>query len=184
MKTTLIICPGVHDSQLTDSFVKCLKNLDQHNSLPQCLVFPATKYPPYSPLHLLEFLKQAHLKPSPLLSLIFLAFSAGVVGAIGAANLWQLGGGKVKAFIAVDGWGVPLVGNFPLHRISHDYFTHWSSGLISIRGESFYAQPDVSHLDLWRSPNTAWGWREKSSGIKIRTNAAEFIKKLLLSNPA
>jgi hypothetical protein len=175
MKTKIIVCPGIHPPQLTDDFIQSLNRFNNDDLLRDCLVFPSGKYPAYSPIHILKFLKQTQGKPSPSPSLLFIAFSAGVVGAIGAANLWQLWGGKVKAFIAMDGWGVPLIGNFPLHRLSHDYFTHWSSGLISIRGDSFYAQPDVSHLDLWRSPHTVWGWREKSSGVKIRTNAAEFI---------
>ena len=57
----------------------------------------------------------------------------------------------MKALIAFDGWGVPLVGNFPIYRISHDQFTHWSSELLGKGDKSFYADPPVEHLDLWRS---------------------------------
>ncbi|MGB3188280.1 MAG: hypothetical protein WBB43_02490, partial [Limnoraphis sp.] len=64
----------------------------------------------------------------------------------------------VKALIALDGWGVPLGGNFPIYRISHDRFTHWSSALLGGGVESFYADPPVEHLDLWSSPQTARGW--------------------------
>ncbi|WP_421656938.1 hypothetical protein [Leptothermofonsia sp. ETS-13] len=108
---------------------------------------------------------------------MFIGFSAGVAGAIGAAWGWQWWGGKVKALIALDGWGVPLVGNFPIHRVSHDYFTHWSSALLGAGEDSFYAEPGVEHLDLWRSPHTASGWHltAGSSHSPIRTTAARFI---------
>jgi hypothetical protein len=114
---------------------------------------------------------------------IWLAFSAGVVGAIGAAWGWQLASGKVLAFIALDGWGVPLFGNFPIHRLSHDRFTHWSSALLGAGADSFYADPAVEHLDLWRSPSTAWGWHISSDigrSLKpTRIAAAVFITQLL-----
>lgn len=90
--------------------------------------------------------------------LAFVSFSAGVVGAIGAAWMWQFLGGTVKAFIAFDGWGVPLWGSFPIHRFSHDEFTHWSSALLGAGSDSFYADPPVAHLDLWAKPQIAQGW--------------------------
>ena len=180
-KRKIIICPGIHSSQLTDNFIQSLESFDNF-TLTNYLVFPTTKYSAYSPLQIREFLNQNLEQPSSSISLLFIAFSAGVVGAIGVANLWQLSGGKVIALIACDGWGVPLVGNFPIYRVSHDYFTHWSSAFISLSQDSFYAQPDVTHLDLWDSPDHAWGWWEKPSGLKIYTNAAEFIKQLIIYN--
>jgi hypothetical protein len=85
-----------------------------------------------------SFLQTAADPQEPLL---LIGFSAGVVGAIAAANLWQGQGRRVAAVIAVDGWGVPQVGDFPLHRVSHDYFTHWSSAVLGAGADSFYADP-------------------------------------------
>jgi hypothetical protein len=49
--------------------------------------------------------------------------------------------------------------------------------------ESFYADPGVEHLDLWRSPQTASGWwlRETETGIKtaIPTTADRAIVEML-----
>lgn len=169
----LIICPGVHDRQLTDQF------LEQCHLPPteQILVFPAHQQPAYSPFHILQFL-QAHLSPTPDKPLIFISFSAGVVGAIAAAWTWQQLGGNIKAFIALDGWGVPLWGNFPIHRLSHDYFTHWSSALLGTGHESFYADPPVDHLQLWGEATTTRGYQVIANNFLVprkSTTAAEFI---------
>ncbi|MGH7998281.1 MAG: hypothetical protein ACREPR_02310, partial [Brasilonema sp.] len=126
---TVIICPGIHDSRLTDRFVQALEQ--QSCRLGDYLVVPTDNYPVFSALHLLQFLQQRFaLKDSRSRSLIFISFSAGVVGAIGAALAWQQWEGHVRALVALDGWGVPLLGNFPIHRLSHDHFTHWSSALL------------------------------------------------------
>jgi hypothetical protein len=146
------------------------------------LIFPAQNYLAFSAVHILEFLqRQTGLLEMPL---VFISFSAGVAGAIGAALGWQLLGGKVKAFIAFDGWGVPLSGNFPIHRVSHDYFTHWSSALLGSGDDSFYADPPIEHLDLWRSPNTCQGWwvhpaTEDKPEQRTFTTAAQFVSQLL-----
>ncbi|MBI4781604.1 MAG: hypothetical protein HY785_09770 [Oscillatoriophycideae cyanobacterium NC_groundwater_1537_Pr4_S-0.65um_50_18] len=182
----VIICPGIHSVDLTNQF---LAGLGQR--LPQVLVFPAAQLPPYSPLHLLKFIQAANSKTEPSQPpppLLFIAFSAGVVGAIGAARLWQRSGGRVKAVLAIDGWGVPLYGDFPIHRISHDSFTHWTSARLGAGQDSFYADPAVGHLDLWRSPQTADGWWVRQSGNsfsgnsfrrdRTATTAAEFIGML------
>ncbi|MBW4650267.1 MAG: hypothetical protein KME06_16510 [Kastovskya adunca ATA6-11-RM4] len=173
---TIIICPGIHDLKLTQDFLDSLKAQlsnkfnGSHNA--NILIFPVENYPAYSASHILQFL-QSHSVTSPL---IFISFSAGVVGAMGAAWLWQLAGGKVKAFLALDGWGVVLGGNFPIHRLSHDYFTHWSSALLGTGDDSFYADPPVEHLELWRSPNTCSGWWiDPQSETRTPTTAAQFI---------
>jgi hypothetical protein len=176
-KMKIVICPGIHPAEWTEEFVKGLLFLQatheesfrdvpkelhsqepglHSQELPNILIFPPEN-PAYSPLHLLEFLSP--FSPDPLL---FIAFSAGVVGAIGAARLWQKQGGTVKALIALDGWGVPLEADFPIHRVSHDYFTHWSSALLGKGSDSFYADPGVAHLELWRSPQTVLGHRIES----------------------
>ncbi|HIK09361.1 MAG TPA: hypothetical protein IGS52_03700 [Oscillatoriaceae cyanobacterium M33_DOE_052] len=173
---TLVICPGVHEPSLTARFIA---SVGLTNYAPQwrLLVFPAAESHPYSPAHVLQFLQSATSGSQPPLT--FVSFSAGVVGAMGAAWGWQLLGGEVRAFIALDGWGVPVSGKFPIHRISHDYFTHWSSALLGSGGESFYAEPGVAHLDLWRSPHTTPGFRTGAATPPKHITAAAFILHLL-----
>jgi len=163
---TVIIIPGIHPPELTQKFLQGIKAPENW------LIFPTEEYFAYSAIDVLNFLDKYAKKISP--SVLFISFSAGVVGAIGAAI--QLTGSKVKAFIAVDGWGVPLIGNFPIHRLSHDHFTHWStfSG-----ADSFYAEPGVEHRYLWSNPQTTVGWWVKSPGLKINCTAAEFFRSLL-----
>ena len=61
---------------------------------------------------------------------------------------------------------MPLTGNFPIYRVSHDYFTHWSSGLLGAGYKGFYADPEVEHLDLWRSPANVYGWQAIAPGLQ------------------
>lgn len=174
-----IVCPGIHDLKLTESFLEELLR-ENCNLSESVLIFPAQDYPAYSAFHILQFLRERQSLASPL---VFISFSAGVVGAIGAAWGWQMMSGKVKAFIALDGWGVPLSGNFPIHRVSHDYFTHWSSAILGTGEDNFYASPGVEHLELWRSPSTATGFwvhsQQGKSEQKTSTTAAEFLTMLL-----
>ncbi len=168
----IVICPGIHRSHLTQCFVAELQLSDQP------LIFPTEKAPVYSPLHVLEFLSSTN----SIAPLLLVAFSAGVVGAIGAARLWQKQGGSIQALIALDGWGVPLAGNFPIHRVSHDRFTAWSSAVLDEDGsDSFYADPAVDHLTLWRSPQTVRGqWIPATQDLQpVSTTAASFITALL-----
>lgn len=182
---SVIICPGIHPPELTEHFLAGLGCLPA-----QLAIFPADRHPAYSGYHILKFLQE---QPQEFLSqpLLFVGFSAGVVGAVGAAFLWEQMGHSVKALIALDGWGVPLFGHFPTHRMSHDPFTHWSSTLLGGNGEGFYADPSVSHLDLWRSPQTAQGWRVQSCSAKAfdrpsqlgpsrKISAATFLNTLLI----
>lgn len=184
-QSCIVICPGIHDSQLTQKFLEELQRSESDNGnscgTNQVLIFPTQDYPAYSTMHILDFLQRHTDK---ITVLIFISFSAGVAGAIGAALGWQLLGGKVKALIAIDGWGVPLSGSFPIHRLSHDYFTHWSSGLLGAGEDSFYADPAVEHLELWQSPNTCKGWWvhpavEGKSEQRTFITAAEFVIQLL-----
>ncbi|MFB2833507.1 hypothetical protein [Floridanema evergladense] len=175
---SLIICPGIHEPKLTESFLAGLQ-LNNSQNPPDILIFPTQDYPAYSSGHILQFLRQNHPLSSPIL---VISFSAGVVGAIAAVWGWQLLGGKVTAFIALDGWGVPLAGNFPIHRISHDYFTHWSSALLGSGEDNFYAAPSVEHLELWRQPQTVSGWwihSQNHTEQKTPTTAAQFLTMLL-----
>lgn len=181
---SIIVCPGIHDSALTQCFVSGFLEqfVDEEKSKTtvNLLIYPYEGSLTLSAFHLLHFLhKQLWDKlKSPV---VFISFSAGVVGAILAAHQWQQSGGHVKAFIAIDGWGVPLWGNFPIHRMSHDYFTHWSSAVLGSGGNNFYADPPVDHLEMWRSPQTVQGcWVDSpSTPPKEHLSAAEFLHLLL-----
>ncbi len=183
---SIIICPGIHEPVLTESFISgCLARISERSigkNTDKILIFPEQGYLTLSAFHILHFLGD-RLKYQIESPVIFISFSAGVVGAIVAASGWQLLGGNVKAFIAIDGWGVPLVGNFPIHRMSHDYFTHWSSSWLLGGENNFYAEPAVDHLSMWRTPQTVQGWWvNQSGGISPRSNrlsAAEFLHLLL-----
>lgn len=176
----LIICPGIHPPQLTQSFI-CQLQLDRLvTDNGKLLVLPTADYPPYSAIAINHWLAQNLSAPQTEPPLTFLTFSAGVVGGIGAALAWQIRGGQIKALIAIDGWGVPLWANFPLYRLSHDYFTHWSSALLGRGKSSFYCDRAVEHLALWRSPTTAWGWQEVKCGQRVRCSAAEYLQSLLI----
>lgn len=182
----IVICPGVHEYSLTQSFLTSLENsllsFRSRGITPaNLLVFPADRVPGYSGLHILQFVSERLSAIAPANSrqvpLVFIGFSAGVVGAIAAAWGWQAQGGTVRAFFALDGWGVPLGGNFPIHRLSHDYFTHWSAALLGAGEDSFYAEPAVSHLELWVSPATAIGYQisPTSGQPAVKTTALNFL---------
>lgn len=186
-QSCLIICPGIHDSQLTQGFLQGLQQTatDDSNNfrnwIENVVIFPTQNYPAYSAFHILDFLQ--HQVGLVEKQLVFISFSAGVAGAIGAAWGWQLLGGNVRAFIALDGWGVPLSGNFPIHRLSHDYFTHWSSALLGAGDDGFYADPAIEHLDLWGKPESCRGWWVNSMVTgqlkeKSLTTAAQFMTQL------
>lgn len=156
----LIICPGFHLSALTTEFLQSLfSDLDRFSAWDlenNFYCFPTDKYPSYSSWHLYHWLlEQPNLANEEL---VFVGFSAGVVASIGAAWALSWQGLKIKALVALDGWGVPLWGNFPIYRLSHDHFTHWSSALLGSGKESFYAFPAVDHLQLWSAPENCSGW--------------------------
>jgi hypothetical protein len=180
---SIFICPGFHLPELTQCFLQELilctnSNLDLSEKI---RIFPAPSYTALSPIHITQNLIDTYGQPPKAPPIVFISFSAGVIGALGAAWGWQLRGGQVKAVIAIDGWGVPLGGNFPIHRLSHDYFTHATSIILNSQGESFYADPSVEHLQMWRSPSTVQGWATSPSDPQVRSylNEAEFILKLL-----
>lgn len=165
----IIICPGIHDPQLTELFIQAIQDKISQNYL----VLPTSEYLPYSAIAVYQWLAQQGLSNTEPLA--FITFSAGVVGGFGAAIAWQLQGGKVERLIAIDGWGMPLVANFPIFRVSHDYFTHWSSGMLGSASAGFYADPGVEHLDLWRSPSTSFGWRNISPGCKTPIVLTDYL---------
>jgi hypothetical protein len=183
---TIIICPGIHSPDLTESFLSGLLEVATDKSTNRNSVdirtFEAEGCLALSGFHILDFIQESirHKVVSPI---VFISYSAGVVGAIHAAYMWQLLGGQIKALIAIDGWGVPLWGNFPIHRMSHDYFTHWSSCLIGSGEDNYYADPPVDHIDMWRVPQNVQGWWINSSTLKSppnqRVTAAEFLYALI-----
>jgi hypothetical protein len=162
------------------------------------LILPTNNYSPISGTDIFSFLLQncPSLSPSPieprkqpldpqtsegvtysptkmgLPKLKIICFSAGVVGSIFAAYLWQLWGGKISTFIAVDGWGMPLKGDFPIYTLSHDFFTYASWGQWNHNSGAFYADPPVSHLQLWHSPHTTRG---QATNAHTPLTALEFI---------
>ena len=160
-----VICPGFHDHSLTDSFVQTINN--HCPDLGNLLIFPTEQYPPYSGFYLVHYLKE-NCKQK-LQNLMLIAFSAGVVAAITAARQWQGQGGTIKGLIAFDGWGVPLLDDFPIYRVSHDEFTHYSSAILGTGNLSFYADPAVDHLDLWRSPAQVRGWMIDRTNLSKNT---------------
>ena len=168
---TIIICPGVHPPELTDRFIRSLE-------LQNYLVLPTEIYLPYNAIAVSQWLDRQALSKTQALS--WIAFSAGVVGGFGAAIAWQLQGGKIHSFIAFDGWGVPLMANFPIYRVSHDYFTHWSSSILGA-GLGFYVEPAVEHLELWRSPISCCGWRVISPGWKTSDTLNNYLADVLNS---
>ncbi|NEP15796.1 MAG: hypothetical protein F6J97_02710 [Leptolyngbya sp. SIO4C1] len=179
----LLICPGIHASELTAQFLPpVLARLPLEPE--QVWVRPAG----YSALcagELLHFLERQG-PPAAIGSLSIVAFSAGVVGAAIASALWQQRGGQLACLVAIDGWGVPLSAAWPVYRLSHDWFTHWSSDWLGSGTASFYAEPSAEHLALWQRPQRVWGWRtesvaatDTSSELRSRVNAADFIAEVL-----
>ena len=181
---SVILCPGIHEYNLTVNFTESLMNAIYNSSSNEksvnILKFPANNLSALSGFHIYQFLRDNFVDKLES-TVIFIGFSAGVVGAITAASFWQILGGNIKAYIAIDGWMVPIHGNFPIHRMSHDYFTHWSSCLLGSGDNNFYAQPAVEHLELWRSPSTVEGnWVNSTSGEStFPLTAAEFISIFL-----
>jgi hypothetical protein len=173
----IIICPGFHSPQLTEDFITAM-GWRQPGKLGQSfLVIPKTILPyNFSEIH--QWLSQ-QFEPSQT-PLYFIGFSAGVVGAMETALSWQQQGGTVQGLIAIDGWGVPLFGSFPLYRLSHDWFTHITSQFLGKGQRDFYCSPAVSHLALWQSPDKAWGWQEIKLGCRVYCSAAKMIDEALV----
>ncbi len=76
---------------------------------------------------------------------------------------------------------MPLLANFPIYRISHDRFTHWSSSILGEGESGFYADPEVEHLDLWRSPHTCRGWQTIAPGLKTPIGLTDYLNQILNS---
>lgn len=196
----VLVCPGIHASEWTQAFLAQVgaaiasphrpkNHPDRPNTTPPLhwWVLPP-EVPPYAPQPVADFFEScwtgvSALGPAfdPQAPLVWLGFSAGVVGAIATARAWQRRGRPTAALIAFDGWGVPLTGDFSLYRFSHDRFTAQTSEWPQASAGVFYAEPAVPHLDLWRSPSTAGGFWQTRGGEGDRhfTTALEALVKLL-----
>lgn len=167
----LLICPGMHPSRYTQAFLRTLPD----GLAARSWVLPGQVLPVF-PVSVLNSWVASGFKPEGE-PLTIIAFSAGVVGAGGAAWMWQQLGGRIAHFFALDGWGVPIVG-IPAYRLSHDKFTHDSSLPLGHGPISFYADPPVLHLTLWNRPGQVTGWRIEQTELgemRSRTTAAAFI---------
>lgn len=84
--------------------------------------------------------------------------------------------------IAVDGWGVPVVG-MPVTRLSHDYFTHLTSLPLGAGEVNFVAHPPVAHLNLWGQPESVMGFEvsrcQGAKGVGMPMTAGQFLRRVL-----
>lgn len=189
----VLVCSGIHGPELTEAFLAEVKaaiahrDPNGHSPAIHWWILPP-EVPPYAPQQVSNFCEGCGCRGSspelafdPQAPLVWLGFSAGVVGAIATARAWQRQGRQTAAFIAFDGWGVPLAGDFPLYRFSHDRFTAQTSEWPQASAGVFYAEPAVPHLDLWRSPSTAGGiWQTRGGeGDRHFTTALDALVKLL-----
>lgn len=179
-KKPVLICPGFHAAKLTEQFVQSVfdpADRSLGNFYPVVAdVFCADPFAVFD--WIVQSLGLPEVVTNPLLAI---GFSGGVVGLSGALLRWQQAGGQVKKLIAIDGWGMPIVG-LPVCRLSHDGFTHWSTLPIGAGKVNFYANPSVEHLQMWADParvvgQAMTGWQMQSGA---QTNAAEFIRRVLL----
>ncbi|MGB0561631.1 MAG: hypothetical protein ACPGVO_07470 [Spirulinaceae cyanobacterium] len=163
----IVLCPGVHPPEVSESFRTRFTPLHryQYHFIPKTIA-------PYDGPAIAQYL---HIHSPPTASLVIMGFSAGAVGALYAARELHDQGSAIAALWLWDGWGVPLLGlPFPTVRISHDAFTDWSSALLGGGDYRFWAEPAVAHLDLWREPERVWGWRSQGLGLRERMSLLEF----------
>lgn len=167
----LLICPGYHSARLTVSFVRCLQRRVSPRQLWVLSLGEAG--------NALPWLLNSSQGPCQNQVLKIIGFSAGVVAAYPLALAWHCRGGQVR-LIAMDGWGMPLMGGFPVYRMSHDRWTHDTTYLPSPRESHgyFYAEPAVSHLDFWQSPQATVG-TGSLDGLVQGMTALDFIAAAL-----
>lgn len=177
----LIICPGAHPLTWTHSFLRQLNAQLPEDGLVRH-VFPAHKSNPWSAYALRTFLEVSAIAPTE--PLILIAFSAGCVAAAGVANERVARGQPAPVVIALDGWGVPLPNTFPRYRLSHDRFTHDTSAWLGTGQVSFYADPPVSHQQLWCAPAQVTGRQVRGpvseEPAETSTTALEFLVSCII----
>lgn len=176
----VVIVPGFHARSLTLQMVRSLPPFVQPHVVD---AFPADPIAVFNGL--IQTFGSPHTRhtkkdsqESRPTGLIAIGFSAGVVGLTGALSLWQQQGGSIARFFAVDGWGVPIVG-LPLCRLSHDYFTHWSSLLLGAGEVNFYADPPVAHLEMWGASAQVHG-RQITELCEESVTMAAFLRQQLM----
>lgn len=171
----LLVFPGYHSPDLTASF---LRSLRRRVAPGQLWVWPISQT--WGDLPGVLFDQQTG-QPDALLHII--TFSAGAVAAYPWAMAWQRWGGRVR-LIAMDGWGMPLVGGGSIYRMSHDLYTHRTTYFPSpMEGEGyFYADPAIAHLSFWRSPHAVCGMGAIDGVVQPMT-ALDFIATVLTQGP-
>lgn len=173
-KLPVVILAGFHSPALTEKMLDSLPSFTRPSII---AAFPAAPSAAYQWLQTNVSIPSGDEPPAP--PIVAIGFSAGVVGLARALALWQQQGGNVGRFIAVDGWGVPIMG-LPVTRMSHDRFTHLSTLPLGAGGRNFYADPAVSHLKIWGEPEAVQGLAVTSSrDPDIPMSAAEFLRRVL-----
>ncbi|MEM8639118.1 MAG: hypothetical protein AAGG51_09925 [Cyanobacteria bacterium P01_G01_bin.54] len=168
----IVLCPGMHTPEVSESFRTRFTPLHSHL---HCFIPEAIA--PYDGSAICQHVQNHCESNTPL---VLMGFSAGAVGARYAAQALHHQGWAIAALWLWDGWGVPRLGEpFPTVRLSHDTFTHWSSALLGEGDDSFWADPAVPHLDLWRNPEQIRGWRSLGSGLQERISLLEFAADVL-----
>jgi hypothetical protein len=181
-KFALIVVGGMQSPHYSTPILTAMAN-DAVLSQGRAMVFPAN--PPWTVLsgQTIRHWLDAELGQSSVSShsvpLVIWAFSAGCVGMVALVSHWQQYRGKVLACFALDGWGVPLLASVPTYRLSHDSFTHNTSGWLGQGPINFYADPAVPHSQLWQSPQSVMGWqvidRPAAKPLREPLTAAEFL---------
>ncbi|NJL44591.1 MAG: hypothetical protein HC922_00225 [Leptolyngbyaceae cyanobacterium SM2_3_12] len=182
----VVVCGGLHPPSYNGQILTILATDAVLSQLPVLAFAPSWPLAVLSPYVLRQWLEERLMQlslapdsgPNADRVLIIWAFSAGCVGAVALAEHWQRHRGQVLALFLVDGWGVPRVTRVPIHRLSHDRFTHTTSRWLGTGTLDFYADPAVPHLQLWQSPQQVNGWpvnqSDSAPGHRIMT-AAEFL---------
>ncbi|EKV02213.1 hypothetical protein Lepto7375DRAFT_4434 [Leptolyngbya sp. PCC 7375] len=167
----LLICSGYHSSDLTYDFLQSLLRVITPERL---WVMPIWAAPGTLP-----WLLNSPQAPRRDRLLQVIAFSAGVVAAYPMLMTWTKMGGSSR-LIAIDGWGMPLLGDLEIYRMSHDHWTHRTTyfpAAIESQGY-FYSDPAVEHLTLWHSPDSTTGIGAINARSQPMT-ALEFICSVL-----
>ncbi|WOD37429.1 hypothetical protein [Nodosilinea sp. E11] len=175
-QVVLLVVGGMHPPSYTGQILSTIARDEVLGQLRRVVCAPQRSGDVLSAYALRQALDKAEKAslPEPELGLLIWAFSAGCVGAAALAAHWQQGRGPVLALFMVDGWGVPRPPGVPVHRLSHDRFTHDSSRWLGAGDEDFYADPAVPHLHLWQQPQTTNGWATAGRDRESLT-AADFL---------
>lgn len=170
----LLLCPGYHSSDLTHSFLQSLLAAMTPDRLWVLPIWTASRNLPW--------LLTAKDAPQKEQTLNIIAFSAGVVAAYPLVMAWQSMGGTSR-LIAIDGWGMPLMGDLSIYRMSHDRWTHRTTYFPSASESKgyFYSCPGVEHLALWQSPHRAVGMGSIGT-VERPMTALEFLCSVLVQS--